>query len=41
MKKLEKYLMTDVTSIDIDTYLDWIIVENVLNNCIKKSSDLE
>lgn len=40
-EKNRKYVMTDVTSIDIDTYLDWIIVENVLNNCIKKNSDLE
>lgn len=31
LKKIKKYIMSDVCSVDIDTMLDWTIVETIMN----------
>ncbi len=34
LTKKKKYIMDQITSLDIDTYLDWIIAECIIRNCL-------
>lgn len=31
-EKVKKYCMDDISSLDIDTHLDWLVAESILNN---------
>ena len=39
-KKIRKFVMSDINSIDIDTKLDWLICETILNNNLTFDDEL-